>query len=413
VNISLFVLAAVFGLIAARTIGGLPIRIWQAMCGGALVVLATGQIRWREALAAIDPDVMLFLFGMFVLGHALVASGYLYYLAYRGFSRIRSAQGLVLMVLFGGGMASALLMNDTVAIVGTPLVLRLAREHDLDPRMMLLALAFAVTLGSVPSPIGNPQNLLIATETGLPEPFLTFLGTLGLPTLLNLALAWLWLRWIYRSTLRGAELVHTPVDVLDPRLAKLARIGLWIMVGLIAWSHLPGGERGMRLSWIALAAAAPVLLFSSDRRSVLCGIDWPTLAFFPAMFVLMASVWQSGAIPAWIGWWSLDLKDVLTVLGLSAGLSQLISNVPLVALYLPMLQEAGTSTGALMALAAGSTVAGNFLILGAASNVIIIQHAEKHQVTLGFHTFAMAGVPLALANLAIYWGWLSGFHPFH
>lgn len=65
-----------------------------------------------------------------------------------------------------------------------------------------------------------------------------------------------------------------------------------------------------------------------------------------------------------------------------------------------------------MALAAGSTVAGNFLILGAASNVIIAQHAEKHRVTLGFHTFAMAGVPLALMNLAVYWGWLSAFHPF-
>lgn len=411
-NISLFTLGAVFCLIAARTIGGLPVRIWQAMCAGALAVLATGEIGWREALAAIDPDVMLFLFGMFVLGHALVASGYLYYMAYRWFSRVRSAQGLVLVVLYGGGLASALLMNDTVAIVGTPLVLRLAREHDLDPRMMLLALAFAVTLGSVPSPIGNPQNLLIATMTGLPEPFLTFLGMLGVPTVVNLGLAWLWLRWIYRGSLRGARLVHTPVEMLDWQLAKLARAGLWLMFALIAWRHLPGGEKGMRLSWIALAAAGPVLLFSPERRSVLWRIDWPTLAFFPAMFVLMASVWQSGAIQSWMVRWPLDPTDVPTVLGLSAGLSQLVSNVPLVALYLPMLREAGISTEALMALAAGSTVAGNFLILGAASNVIIAQHAEKHRVTLGFHTFAMAGVPLALVNLAVYWGWLSAFQPF-
>lgn len=406
-NISLFVLAAVFGLIMVKTIGGLHIRIWQAMCAGALAVLATGQIGWLDALAAIDPDIMLFLFGMFVLGHALVASGYLYYLAYRWFSRIRSAQGLVLAVLFSGGMASALLMNDTVAIVGTPLVLRLAREHDLDPRMMLLALAFSVTLGSVPSPIGNPQNLLIATATGLPEPFLKFLDALGVPTVLNLAVAWFWLRWIYRGSLRGVILVHTPVDVLDPRLARLASLGLGIILALIGLRHLPGGERAIPLSVIALAAAAPVLLFSRSRRSILRGIDWPTLLFFAAMFVLMASVWQSGAIQAWMARWPLDLTDSATVLGVSAGLSQLISNVPLVALYLPVLQEGSASTDVFMALAAGSTVAGNFLLLGAASNVIIVQHAEKHQVSLGFHAFAKAGVPLALANLAIYWGWLS------
>lgn len=77
-----------------------------------------------------------------------------------------------------------------------------------------------------------------------------------------------------------------------------------------------------------------------------------------------------------------------------------------------MQREAGMSTEAWMALAAGSTVAGNFLILGAAGNVIIVQHAEKHRVTPDFHTFAMAGVPRVLVNLAISWGWPSVFLTF-
>jgi len=63
------------------------------------------------------------------------------------------------------------------------------------------------------------------------------------------------------------------------------------------------------------------------------------------------------------------------------------------------------ATEALMALAAGSTIAGNLLILGAASNVIIIQHAEKHEATLGFFEFARIGIPLGFANLLIYWLW--------
>jgi Na+/H+ antiporter NhaD/arsenite permease-like protein len=67
------------------------------------------------------------------------------------------------------------------------------------------------------------------------------------------------------------------------------------------------------------------------------------------------------------------MSSVLAIMVLSATLSQLLSNVPLVALYLPML--ANLNVQSLMVLAEGSTIRGNFLILGAASNVIIIQNA--------------------------------------
>jgi len=233
-NLSLLILAFVFVLIAARRVGRVRVRIWQAMASGAAAVLLTGQIGPMQAIKAIDPEVMLFLFGMFVVGQALVASGYLYALAYHVFSPARSTGTMVLTVLFGGGLASALLMNDTLAIVGTPLVLRLVREHGLDETLMLLALAFGVTLGS-----------------------------------------------------------------------------------------------------------------------------------------------------------------------------QLISNVPFVALYLPLLEQAGGNQADFLALAAGSTLAGNLLILGAVSNVIIIQHAEKHGAALGFFQFARVGIPLTAINLAVYWGWLG------
>ena len=78
----LLALAAVLVVIAARKIGRFPVRIWQAMTGGALLVLLTGAITPADALRAIEPDVMVFLFGMFVLGEALVESGALYAVAY-------------------------------------------------------------------------------------------------------------------------------------------------------------------------------------------------------------------------------------------------------------------------------------------------------------------------------------------
>jgi Na+/H+ antiporter NhaD/arsenite permease-like protein len=87
-------------------------------------------------------------------------------------------------------------------------------------------------------------------------------------------------------------------------------------------------------------------------------------------------------------------------------ISQFVSNVPFVALFQPMILQAGGSTAQLMALAAGSTIAGNLTILGAASNVIIIQNAEKQGVTLTFWEFARVGIPLTAIQVAVYWVFL-------
>jgi Na+/H+ antiporter NhaD/arsenite permease-like protein len=408
-NLSLAVLFIVFLLIAVRKIGRFTIKIWQSMAAGALIVLAAGEIGLRDALTAIDLDVMLFLLGMFIVGQTLVASGYLYYLAYRLFNRIRSAQQLLLGILFGAAFSSALLMNDTLAIVGTPLVLRLALEHKLSGKLFLLTLAYAITLGSVMSPIGNPQNLLIATHADLPAPFQTFFKALAVPTLINLAVTYLLLRWVYRDEFRnGLPLTHNPVGLLDPELAKLGRISLFLLIGLIIVKIILVGLHSpiqIKLSHIALIAALPPILLSPARLHLLKSLDWATLVFFAAMFVLTASVWQTGIMQQQVDDLAIDLTTVPAIMLLSASLSQLVSNVPLVALYLPMLTH--TDAASLMALAAGSTVAGNFLILGAASNVIIIQHAEKHEATLGFFEFARIGIPLGFINLLIYWAWLS------
>ncbi len=361
-------------------------------------------------MRAIDLDVMIFLFGMFVVGEALVQSGYLYALAYRFLSHARSADALVLAVLFGAGAGSALLMNDTLAIVGTPLALRLAQEHRLNPRLLLLAVAFAVTTGSVLSPIGNPQNLLIAIAGGMPNPFVTFFGNLALPTLLALLACYGVLRLGYRREFHDTPLVHARVSPGDPGLARLSQLALGLIVAIVlvkvalVWL---GSPLEIRLSWIALAGALPILVASQRRLRVLRRLDWQTLVFFAAMFVLMAAVWQSGVVQQTFARLGLDLAAPATVLGIGALLSQLVSNVPLTALYLPLLQHAGATEAALLALAAGSTLAGNLLILGAASNVIIVESADRRGVHLSLLEFARVGIPLTLVQVAIYWAFLA------
>lgn len=403
--VSIVVLGVVFLLIAVRKIGGVSFRIWQVMLLGATAVLLAGEITPMEALASIDIDVMLFLFGMFVVGEALTMSGYLYHVASRFFSRAESVHHLVLLILIGAGTLSALLMNDTLAIVGTPLMLYLARRHGISPKLLLLALAFAVTTGSVASPIGNPQNLLIALSGNIENPFIAFPLYLAIPTAISLLMTYGFLRLMFRDEFHPAVLVHSREEIHDSRLAALSRISLILLILLIGVKvglAILTPEVDIRLTWIALAAALPVLAGSGRRVEVLRRIDWPTLAFFAGLFVLMASVWQTGVFQAVVSGSSIDLSAVPVIATLSVIVSQFISNVPFVALSLPVLELLGTSTPAMMALAAGSTIAGNMLILGAASNVIIIQAAERDGETLTFGEFARVGVPLTIAQTAIY-----------
>ena len=181
------------------------------MLGGAVAVLVTGQIAPADAVHAINIDVMLFLFGMFIVGEAMVSSGYLSCIANRFFSRAKNPDQVVLFILFGMGILSALLMNDTLAVIGTPLVLALAAGRRISRKLLLLALAIAITTGSVMSPIGNPQNLLVAIGSGMASPFVTFAVYLAIPTLLSLLVAYGVLRWFYRSEFLPTEYEPGPL----------------------------------------------------------------------------------------------------------------------------------------------------------------------------------------------------------
>jgi len=406
-NLSVFILFVVLTLIATRLVFRFKLAIWQIMLGGAFSVLLTREIEPWAAIHAINMDVMLFLFGVFVIGQAMEASGYLGHLSYGLFSRVKTIDGLLLSILFVMGALSALLMNDTLAIIGTPAVLHLAKQHRLPPKALLLCLAFAVTIGSVASPIGNPQNLLISLQGTIDNPFATFIKYLGIPTLINLVLAFILLKIFFNKEFHDLPLTHSREPIKDKHLANLCQFSLIILVVLIIAKMIPGSFtvfKDFKLTYIALLAALPLLVLSPKRFEVVRQIDWHTLIFFASMFVLMKSVWESGLFIDFLNNNFEDLHSVPAILGISLCLSQLISNVPMVALYLPILNQAGVNADQLIALAAGSTLAGNLFIMGAASNVIIIQKAERSSgETLGFFEFAKIGLPLTFFNIWICW----------
>lgn len=404
-SVSLGVLILVFLGIALRQLFRLPLRIWQIMGIGAAIVLFTGQITVTDAWEAIDWDIIFFLFGMFYVCSALEQSGLIHDFVSRFLLEGCSKRMLAFVIVFGMGIFSALFMNDTLAILGTPLLLKVAHHRRIETRPLLLGLAFAITIGSVFSPIGNPQNLLIALQAPIGPPFATFLKYLAIPTLLNLIILYFFLlKWMDKKAHYHHEVEETtPYNKRLMLLSKIALLMVVIMIGynLVA-SYLPIFP--IPLPGIALIPAAFLLILGPKRKEIFSNLDWFTLIFFIGLFILIKSVWINSTLKEVLlspSPWMETIPGVMTV---STLISQLISNVPLVALYLPTLEHMQASPALYMALAAGSTIAGNFLIFGAASNMIIAQNAERRgDLSFTFFTFAKYGIPLTFINFVVYW----------
>ena len=407
ISLPIVLLLLVFIAIAIRRIGQFRLPIWLIMVAAAIIVLLSGHITVKQAYHAISFDVVFYLLGVFVIGQALEASHYLEYISFKFFNRLRNLSMLLLAIIIVFALSSALLMNDTIAIIGTPVILLLARQHQFNAKPFLLALAYAITLGSVMSPVGNPQNLLIANQ-GLNNPFVTFFIHLAIPTIINLALLYGMIWFYYRRQLNINLAPIKSEKVIDLKLARISQFSVGLLIILIVIKVIlanVASQYEINFASIALVACSPILLFSKRRASVLRHLDWHTLLFFIGLFVFMKSVWLSQFFQELLQQSHINVTHKSSIFAISVVISQFVSNVPLVALYLPLLKQA--QVGQLLALAAGSTIAGNLLILGAASNVIIIQNAEKRgDQAFSFWEFFKLGLPLTLLNVIIYYSFL-------
>ncbi|MBE6515518.1 MAG: anion transporter [Methanocorpusculum parvum] len=399
------ILAVVFLLIMVRRVGKFRLPIWGIMTAGALAALLFQTISISSAISAVQLDVIAFLFGMFVFGAALDKSGLLHSVVLRGFTKAKNKRQVMLIFMITTAAAAALFMNDTVAVIGAPLAMFCAAKFGIPVVRMLLALCFAVTFGSAATPIGNPQNLLIALS-GVPDAFVTFAIYLVVPSVLCLFISY---KFLARGISSEAVVMDKSDDVFDDRLSSICKIS-FVLILLAVAARIVGSFFGYEVSfiWIAAAGALPLLLFSSKRLELLKSVDYRTLIFFVSMFILMEAVWESGVL-------QVLLPESLTVsipVMVTAGavVSQFVSNVPFVLMVLPLLETAAASVPLYMAASAGCTAAGALTILGAASTIIIIQRAEKEGESLSFLTFLKSGVPITLAAVVIYsvWIWVVG-----
>ena len=395
------ILAVVFLLIMVRRVGKFRLPIWGIMTAGALAALLFQTISISSAISAVQLDVIAFLFGMFVFGVALDKSGLLHSVVLRGFTKAKNKRQVMLIFMITTAAAAALFMNDTVAVIGAPLAMFCAAKFGIPVVRMLLALCFAVTFGSAATPIGNPQNLLIALS-GVPDAFVTFAIYLVVPSVLCLFISY---KFLARGISSEAVVMDKSDDIFDDRLSSICKIS-FVLILLAVAARIVGSFFGYEVSfiWIAAAGALPLLLFSSKRLELLKSVDFRTLIFFVSMFILMEAVWESGVL-------QVLLPESLTVsipVMVTAGavVSQFVSNVPFVLMVLPLLETAAASVPLYMAASAGCTAAGALTILGAASTIIIIQRAEKEGESLSFLTFLKSGIPITLAAVVIYSVWI-------
>ena len=411
--------------IAVRQLTGRGPAVWTVFVAGAFATVLIGLLSFSGAELALSGafPVLAFLFALFLFASELDRSGAVDHVARWLVSRARRAEDLPLLLFVGFGVAAAFIVNDALVVLGVPLCVAVSRKLRVDARPLLLTLAFSVTVGSVLTPMGNPQNLLVSLQSGLADPVATFLRYLLVPTAINLAVGGLYVRWIFRSTLSKAEgrfeTVRRDAPALFPSGGWKGRIlehpslvlfpaTMIVIVTTDVTATLTGGPP-VPVYAVALGGAILLMLLSSRRSSLLTGVNWPILLMFAGLFVVVGGAESAGVIG--------HLEQLIPIPGpshpfqavpaiLAGGIAgpQLVSNVPWVALQIPLLTSLGYGSGtpiAWMALAAGSTLAGNVTLLGAASNLIVVERAESLGVRVTLGRFAKDGIPLAALTIAV------------
>ncbi|MEM2662693.1 MAG: anion transporter [Metallosphaera sp.] len=391
------VVIVTYALIATRGVSGIP--PWASMFFGGVMMIVTGVITPQEGFVSINLDVILFLITLFTFASALEVSGFLKNLGFYIVNKFKTPSRTLFGVLLFSGLLSNLVTNDGVSASWTPVILESSKKLGVDEKPFLYALAFGVTIGSVMLPTGNPQNLLIALDAGLKNPFIEFAMILVLPTLINLALSYPILLLLFRKELKSdGEIGHFQEKIEDPVTAytSLALLGITVVL-FFSLSFL-----GIDIVLGSLTTSSILILVSKRRREIIRRMDWSTILFFIGLFMFTEGMIKGGVLSAIVRYLP-SPSSVFTIMLVSVLVSQLLSNVPLVAIYIPVMISSGaTSPLDWLALAAGSTIAGNFTLIGAASNVIISESSESRGGKgFGFIEFIKNSVPLLIVNFLV------------
>jgi Na+/H+ antiporter NhaD/arsenite permease-like protein len=393
-------LAAFVGTYLGIALGRLPgfrvDRTGVTIIGAAVMVVA-GGLPWSDAVAAVDANTLVLLFGMMIVAAYLRLSGFFHLATHWAVRRARTPRQLLAVVIAAAGLLSALFVNDVICLVLTPVIVEATRQLRLPPAPYLLALATAANVGSVATLTGNPQNMLIGSFSGLS--YRRFLAHEAPVAAVGLVCVFLVVGLTYRRQLVGSlhGAAHDPHFVVH--YALMAKTVAAVAVMLVAFLA------GVPIALVAVGGAAASLLTRRVNPEKVYGeIDWNLLVLFTGLFVVVAGVEHAGlSAELFRAAHALALYRPAVLTLVAAVLSNLVSNVPAVLLFKPLVATFGEPARAWLLLAMASTLAGNLTILGSVANLIVLEQARAARVDLGFAEYARVGVPLTLLTLLVGW----------
>lgn len=396
ISISL-VFALTYLLIASRRLNLLPIGRPGGALLGAVLMVAIGALSPEESYAAIDHDTIVLLFSMMLLSVYLDEAGIFVRAASWLVSRAKTPWRLLVGVSLLAGCSSAFLLNDTVCVFLTPLIVTICARARLPLGPYLIGLATSANIGSAATLVGNPQNMIIGSLSKLR--FIEFSKYAALPAAVGLVINIVLLGVYYRRSLPTA--LEWKPELNEQHRVPTAFIHVLegarnAHVILILASIVLGFLLGLHLAYTALAGVlALILVERRDPRAEFSKIDWPLLVFFASLFIVIAGFAKTGIVEdLWrrhASSMALTEPDGLarfTVFVTVA--SNIVSNVPLVLLTGPHLSASGGAFSWVI-LAFVSTVAGNLTLVGSVANIIVAE-AARDRYFLGFREYLRFGV---------------------
>jgi len=396
--IALSIFALTYLLLSGRQLHILPLNRPAAAMLGTVLMVACGILTPEQAYHAVDYDTLVLLLGMSLISAYLYLAGFFEWTADWVLRVAGTPQRLLLYLTLTASILSALLVNDTICLMLTPLVVAVVVRGRLPLLPYLLALAMSANIGSACTLVGNPQNMIIGHLSKIS--FTNFSLSLLPVSIAGLAVEFGILSFAFRKTLRAVSIQPDEAAQRPPNW-RLITLTLGVLTLVFA-----GFVAGFNLSWTALAGATLVMVIARrDTHAVFRLVDWNLLFFFAGLFVVVEGLNSTG-LPDQI------YNRLRGLFGSSAGSqawnlawfsiagSNVFSNVPFVLVagkWIP-----GFANPLLMwkVMALTTTFAGNLTILGSVANIIVVESARQH-IRIGFWDYAKIGIPVTLLTTVL------------
>jgi Na+/H+ antiporter NhaD/arsenite permease-like protein len=396
--VALAIFSVTYLLISGRQLKILPLNRPAAALLGTVLMVACGILTPEQAYRAVDYDTLVLLLGMMLLSAYLSLAGFFDWAADWILRCAKTPQTLLLYLVCTSGILSALLVNDTICLMLTPLVVAVMVRGRLPLPPYLLALAMSANIGSVATLVGNPQNMLIGHMSKIP--FLRFSASLLPVAIAGLGIEYAVLSIGFRRILREA-IIHRPASASRALDGPLMAITFVVLALVFA-----GFVAGLNLAWTALAGGALVMVLARrDTHEVLKLVDWHLLVFFAALFVVVEGLNGTGlpdqiyqAVRGVFG--TSSTRQAWNLVWFSVAGSNIFSNVPFVLVAGKWINNFAQPELMWKVMALATTFAGNLTIIGSVANIIVVESARKH-AEIGFWEYARLGIPVTVLTTVV------------